>query len=545
VQPSSVSPGKAFVPQPIAELQDAFQNKVSLPYPFKARISRKRSDGSSVPYDTHVSCGECGGFYEPFQFRSEDGQIRFKDLRVDLSPDPTSPKVEIGLRLELIAIDLSLCENVGDSLACSQKSEYVHGGQVKGFSAYFNVFSISILKITTEPADTNASMPIFGQAGGNDVYPRVELWASFKNVQIHAPSNFFELEATLYYADARVGSNCLQNEASQSCLGICESNGTLCDRNCPKELGSTGRQFTSFSGDQGKYEDHLKDFDSLYTGMEDNSQACSYQTICKGVLGNATCPNLRINRAGKYYLLFRTPPCGLTPSVPWVRKSDCGSGSSVSVSVESRVFTIRPVAAVPGFLVTTCPKCLQPAVVNVNEVFAYQTVVQLVDPYGNLVENGIFDVSISVPSLKNCTDVKEDQCLPVAGTGNTFSAFYYPSMTDCSCLKGTLKVPVINGYAKFTDLSISTALRQVRFIFYSSNGLHNFSSVPFAVRPLQAVGMRIRQQPLIAQAGERLVFELGVLDKFNFLSELDFETQLHVTLLSPMYAFHFSSMKPE
>lgn len=105
-------------------------------------------------------------------------------------------------------------------------------------------------------------------------------------------------------------------------------------------------------------------------------------------------------------------------------------------------------------------------------------------------------------------------------------------MTTCNCLVGTLLVPVVNGYAKFTDLRITTALRRMRLIFFSSNGLHNFSAAAFAVRPTLFVRKNIRQQPIIAQAGEHIVFELGLLDSSNFLSELNFETSLNVQLVS-------------
>lgn len=534
-QPGNMSQGTPLVPQPLGQLRDAWANMVLLPYSFKARIYKTRVDGSSVSHHTHVSCEQCGGFYASHEFFSQDGYITFTDLAVKLYPD--GPPNEIGLRLELIAVNLTLCERIGETLLCGPTTEYIHDGQVMGLTEPFNIFSITTLKITTEPADTNSSMTILGHKDGNDIYPRVELYATTYsltgNSLFHAPVASFELEVTLYYAGSQVGSHCLQANSSESCLGICESNNTLCNRKCPKDLGSTGRQFTTFTGDASKYQDDVSQFDPLYKGIQVNKVACAYQTTCYGVLGNATCPNLRINRAGTYYLLFRLPACGLIPDLPWVRKEQSTCAAGKLLESKSRDFTIRPLTTTPGYLVTTCPNCPQPTVAIVNGRFLQQPVVQLVDPSGNRVSNRDFSVNVTVPSRSDCSLVGEDAsaCLPESGL-SFGKSFEYRPMSDCNCLKGNLSVPVIDGYATFTDLSISTALRRVKLLFYSSNGLHNFSSIAFAVQPQLSISMQLRQQPIIAQAGHGITFELGLLDEFDFLSELDFQTQIHVSLVS-------------
>jgi len=331
-QPTTTSVGAVFVPQPLAQVWDQYGNIVMLPYPFKARVFAKRRDVIGTPpsfitHGTHVSCKQCGGFFESHNFFSDKGYIRFKDLSVVLSPD--GPTNEFGLRLELMAVNLTLCERIGDDLLCDQKTEYIHDRQVFGLSEYFNIFTIAHLQITAQPADTNASLIILGQKGGNDLYPRVELYGEsfdvfFRKNLFHAPVKSFDLEVTLYYADSAAGAHCLQVNSSQSCLGVCESNNALCDRKCPKDLGSTGRQFTEFNGDPDKYTDDLNEFVHFYKGIEVHTEVekyvCAYQTICHGVMGNATCPNLRINRAGTYRLLFRSPACGLIEGVPWVKQ---------------------------------------------------------------------------------------------------------------------------------------------------------------------------------------------------------------------------------
>jgi hypothetical protein len=69
-------------------------------------------------------------------------------------------------------------------------------------------------------------------------------------------------------------------------------------------------------------------------------------------------------------------------------------------------------------------------------------------------------------------------------------------------------------------------------MFFSSNGLHNFSFSSFAVQPGASVAMRLRQQPIIAQAGEGIIFELGMLDKGSFVAELDNHTVIYAALVS-------------
>ena len=551
-QPGNMARGVPFAPQPLGELKDPYGNMVELPYTFKARIWRTRRDGSTVPTNTHVTCPTCGGFYESHNFKSEQGYIHFDGLAVILDPD--GPENEFGIALQLIAVNLTTCEKMGESTICGPETEYIHGRQVYGLSDYFDIFSLTTLFISAQPADTNASLPILGQEGGNDAFPRVELRGTFRSVLtgnslFHAAVSHFKVEALLYYEGGDVGSQCLQGNSQQQCLGTCESHNALCDRKCAKDLGYSGRQFTSFSGDDStctgddttcKYADDAGKFDPLYKGVERNADAnkevCSYRAVCEGVGGNATCNNLRINRAGTYYLLFRVWPCGLlSDNLPWVRNGNCayGEGAGEMVQAMSRVFTIHPLASKPGFLLSTCPKCVQPTAALVHAAFEQQPVVQLVDPSGNPVANGMFYVTVKVPSLANCTNVQEDPitCLPEAGRSFT-DKFDFMPMQDCDCLEGHLTVPVINGYAKFTDLRITKALRRVRLIFYSSNDLHNFSSTEFAVQPRSAHSMEIRQQPLVGQAGELLHFELGLFDHFGFVSELDSHTRVHASLKS-------------
>ena len=101
--------------------------------------------------------------------------------------------------------------------------------------------------------------------------------------------------------------------------------------------------------------------------------------------------------------------------------------------------------------------------------------IQLVDPSGNLVENGMYTMRALVPAVADCTRGGQDVswCLPEAGLSFS-NNFYYRPMGDCNCLLGTLSAPVVDGYATFTDLAINVALRRVRLMFYSSNGLNNF-----------------------------------------------------------------------
>ena len=536
VQPLNMFKGVHLSPQPVAQLRDPYQNMVLLSYAFKARIFKTRQDGTSVPRDTHITCPQCGGAYESHEFRSEEGYVKFSDLSVRLSPE--GPENEFGLAIELIAVSLSKCEQIGDSKVCGSESEYIHGRQVYGISDYFNVYSVTDIKITSQPGDTNSSLTIMGQDNGNDIYPRVELYwtkrTTLGNTLFHAPVSSFVLEATLYYAGGRVGSQCLQSNSSQPCLGICESDNALCDRQCPKDLGNTGQQFTVYQGDSSHYRDSNGAFDLSYKGLELSPQVCTYQVVCQGTMGKATCSSLRINRAGQYYLLFRVPPCGLLSStLPWVRRTCLTvDGQGPRLEKASRVFTILPLATTPGFLLTTCSKCEQPIQALVNRVFLIQPVVQLVDPSGNPVGDGMFYINVSIPSLEICTQLANDtdMCLPAAGRILT-NRFDFMPMTSCSCLEGTLSVPVVSGYATFTDLKITQSLRRVKLMFYSSNGLHNFSSVEFSVVPRRPSALAVRQQPLIAQAGERIAFEVGLLDSFGFVSEHDFNTTIRASLV--------------
>ena len=144
-QPTTTSSRAVFVPQPLAQLWDVYANMVLLPYAFKARVFHTRRDGGRITHGTHVECQQCGGFYESHEFFSEDGYIRFSDLSVVLSPD--GPTNEFGLALELIAVNLTACENIGDNLLCGPDTEYINDGQVLGLTEYFDLFTITRLKI--------------------------------------------------------------------------------------------------------------------------------------------------------------------------------------------------------------------------------------------------------------------------------------------------------------------------------------------------------------------------------------------------------------
>ena len=62
------------------------------------------------------------------------------------------------LRLEVVAVNISLCENIGTAVVCARSAENVHGGRtVLGVSQPFNVYKVSRLLVLEQPRSAPAA----------------------------------------------------------------------------------------------------------------------------------------------------------------------------------------------------------------------------------------------------------------------------------------------------------------------------------------------------------------------------------------------------
>jgi hypothetical protein len=95
---------------------------------------------------------------------------------------------------------------------------------------------------------------------------------------------------------------------------------------------------------------------------------------------------------------------------------------------------------------------------------------------------------------------------------------------------GSISRDVQGGYATFGGLSSLIAFRSVQLMFRTKSG-QSTSSTTFQVPAGSPHQLQIRQQPIFAEAGKGILFEVGVLDAAGFVIEHDFSTMVSMELL--------------
>lgn len=144
------------------EIRDQYDNPVLLDYTFHVRLHAFRLAGplagTALPFESHVYCVTCGDWVA--RVKGRNGQVVLDGVGVALDADPLFPRNEIGLALEAAAVNLSLCERIGSSVICSEDTEIVHGKRVSGISDTFDIFTVTGLRILSQPYDAVASRSV-------------------------------------------------------------------------------------------------------------------------------------------------------------------------------------------------------------------------------------------------------------------------------------------------------------------------------------------------------------------------------------------------
>ena len=344
--------------------------------------------------------------------------------------------------------------------------------------------------------------------------PKIQLYYAQANSEYKAPVSEFDLAAMLFYSDGQTASQCMQGaKRSMPCMGICKTYGQLCNQTCPRFLGYTGSMNTSFRGNQYFVQDASGNIQQDITGMISASQSCSYSSVCSGSSGLASCSQIQINRAGWYSLKFVFPPCQQDVYRPWLSVPN----PCPSPSVMSDIFYVSANPYVPGGSMAVL---LSPIEGVVHQALSVQPLVQVVDAFGNLVDGSVVTVGL----LTSPAQASPRVSLSWPGWSRNLGSFAGSSQfgggLDESLVGGNRSATSRQGVASYTDLKIEAAMKQAVLQFTSDHGLQTVSA-PFVVNPASFSALRIRQQPAVWEAGNPMLFEVGLLDSDLFLVEAE------------------------
>jgi hypothetical protein len=360
-----------------------------------------------------------------------------------------------------------------------------------------------------------------------DTFPTVGLLVSQGSSSYSiAPVENFDIEASLYYSNTQISSQCLQGSNNiNPCLGICTTNAQLCNQTCPRFLGYTGRKYVDYKGDQYFLQDSIGGKSAGRTGMIMAADSCSYKVKCSGRKGVSSCESLQINRAGTYSLKFSFPPCVQNTFKPWESiPQPCKSPFIVSSLFE----VVANPTIVAGSM--ACITTLEQNQIHRN--FARQPIVEVVDAFGNLVNGAVVQVSLSAENrgLSGTNSVLWPQHENIfLGASNLTQ-----DVTAVEANVGGNRTAVSkNGYAAFTDLKIEVAMKRAILMFTSGMGLWTLSR-PFEVVPGRIANLKIRQQPYVWEAGQFVMFEIGLLDSDMFVVQSENVSVFMETLVDEM-----------
>eukprot|EP00960_Hanusia_phi_P070737 767382-Hanusia_phi.AAC.3 len=338
----------------------------------------------------------------------------------------------------------------------------------------------------------------------------VSLYTS--NFQYFAYLARFQVEARLFY-DNGDASQCFDAYQNAHCLGVCETNGVLCDGRCPTPLNYSGALYSSLSSNDATLITNVN-----YTGLVQRP-GCSYRVICRGENGVARCSDLKINRAGRYYISFGYPICPVDPLVPWL--FSCGSST-----IKSDTFEVFPQTDVPAWLQTNCLRCKTPQIERVGHPLMVQPKVLVVDNFGNKLD--AVNVSVRVSTSDDCPN---ELCLPISAGMIDNGKFIQGRIQACNCLFGNLLANTVNGYATFTHLQINTAFTSLKLTFYYDEMVKNVSS-SFQIKPESTSRIFVLSQPYAVQAGSKIKLAAGLFDRNYFLVSDDNSSLVQMSLQS-------------
>ena len=164
-QPQTSASAFPIIPAVSLRFLDLLGNSINTNYSFILQIqpSQFLYQGSLVDDTTLLSCGACvkGGGIALFS-PAGAAVFNFSDLAPILD---SRLEYKLGAFLQVIAINSSRCITQGTYTDCTafpgdpnKDPTIVDGRRVQGASNAFNIFQVSSLEITNQPADTSASM---------------------------------------------------------------------------------------------------------------------------------------------------------------------------------------------------------------------------------------------------------------------------------------------------------------------------------------------------------------------------------------------------
>eukprot|EP00961_Rhodomonas_salina_P147866 1990549-Rhodomonas_salina.1 len=326
----------------------------------------------------------------------------------------------------------------------------------------------------------------------------IQLYNLFSSMTDRSLIANFQVEAILEYEEVIRGaeSQCLQGQVGALapgqdgfCRGACTSNGLRCTGECPNDRG------------------------------------CVYRVICPGRDGVAVCPDMRVNRAGTYYIKFRYPVCNITTNL----ETDCPP----YVTTLSRGFTVTTHADGEAALTAQCEFCEE--VSSVTRDASFRVSAESVDKFGNLMQSGTVRATID-PQACNRTNMPDDfDCIEFVQSYNGQAFEYMPDAAAVTALTGSIESTVERGYVNFTDISINMAFRRLHLLFVSDAGNVALSrTIQVDSQPVSS--LRVLKQPFVGEAGKILHFRIGLLDPSDFVVEWDVSTMVHMTWASSTMA---------